>query len=118
MPASPHDVLRQHGLHDLADWAEHLGLAPDYTQVSVYWASVLSAPAMREFAEWPCEGVREFEFEPELPFSDVPAVTVFPFVPAVFMDIPAVLCLNKDKISAPPMCTQTRPHGRFCLFLN
>ena len=58
---------------------------------------------------------REFDFEPELPFGDVPAV--FPFVPAVFVDIPAVLCLHKDKISAPPTCTQTRPHSHFCLVL-
>ena len=54
-PMSPHiDVLRQHRLHDLADWAENPGLAPVYAQVSAYWASVLSAPAMRDFAEWPC----------------------------------------------------------------
>ena len=97
---SPHiDVLRQHGLHDPADWAENPGLAPAYLRASAYWASVLSAPAMREFAEWPIEGAREFEFEPELPFGGVPAV--FPFVPVVFVDIPAVLCLHKDKISVP-----------------
>ena len=32
MPASPspHDVLRQHGLYDLADWAENPGIAPAY----------------------------------------------------------------------------------------
>ena len=66
----------------LADWAENALIAPRYARQSQYWASVLSAPEMREFAEWPMEGARGFEFEPELPFGDVPAV--FPFVPAVF----------------------------------
>ena len=85
MTASPHDVLRQHGLYDLADWAENPGLAPAYARQSAYWASVLSAPAMREFAEWPCPVTSEFQQEPELPFGVAPAV--FAFVPAVFVDI-------------------------------
>ena len=54
-------------------------------------ASVLSLPVIPDFAEWDMNDTREFEFEPELPFGDVPGV--FPFVPAVFVDIPAVLCM-------------------------
>ena len=98
----------------LADWAENILIAPRYARQSQYWASVLWEPEIPEFAEWPMEGVRGFQSEPELPFGDAPAV--FPFVPAVFVDIPAVLCLHKDKISAPPTCTQTRPHGHFACF--
>ena len=71
-----HDVLRQHGLHDLADWAENPALAPQYAAQSAYWASVLSAPAMRDFAEWEMREAREFEFdpapEPELPEPSCP----------------------------------------------
>ena len=111
---SPHiDVLRQHGLYNLADWAENPAIAPAYARQSAHWASVLCAPAMHEFAKWPCPGAREFQPEPEPPFGVAPAV--FPFVPAVFVDIPAVLCLHEDKIPAQPTCTQTRPHGHFCL---
>ena len=101
----------------LADWAENILTAPRYARQSQYWASVLSAPEMREFAEWPMEGARHggFEFEPELPFGDVPAV--FPSVQAVFGEIPAVLCVHKHKTSPPPTCTQARPHGPFCLLL-
>ena len=109
------DVLRAHGLLVLADWAENILIAPRYARQSQYWASVLSAPEIPEFAEWPMEGACGFKFEPELPFGDVPAV--FPFVQAVFGEIPAVLCVHKHKISPPPTCTQARPHGPFCLLL-
>ena len=110
-PDTDADVLRRHGLHVLADWAENILIAPAYARQSQYWASVLSPPVIPDFAEWDMNDAREFEFEPELPFGDVPAV--FPFVPAVFVDIHVVLCLHKDKISAPPTCTQTRRDGHF-----
>ena len=88
MTASPHDVLRQYGLYDLADWAENPGLAPAYARQSAYWASVLSAPAMREFASGhACPVAREFQQEPELPFGVALAVFPLSFVPAVFVDI-------------------------------
>ena len=77
MTTSPHDVLTSYGLCDLANWAENTALAPQYAAQSVYWASVLSAPAMSEFAGWPCPEAREFQPEPELPFGDTPAV--FPY---------------------------------------
>ena len=109
------DVLRRHGLMVLADWAENILIAPRYARQSQYWASVLWPPVIPDFAEWEPRDAREFEFEPELPFGDVPAV--FPFVPAVFVDIPAVLCVHKHKTSAPPTCTQTRPHGNFLVVL-
>jgi hypothetical protein len=76
MTATPHDVLRQHGLYELADWAENPAIAPDYAQQSAYWSSVLSAPAMREFAEWPCPVARGFQPEPELPFGVMRAVVL------------------------------------------
>ena len=76
MTASPHDVLTSYGLYELADWAENPGIAPAYARQSAYWASVLSAPAMREFAEWPCPVAREFQPEPELPFGVVLAVVL------------------------------------------
>ena len=79
-PDTNADVLRRHGLDELADWAENPVLAPAYARQSQYWASVLSAPVIRDFAEWDTNDAREFQFEPELPFGDVPAV--FPFVPA------------------------------------
>ena len=96
----PHiDVLTSYGLYELADWAKNPGLAPAYARQSAYWASVLWPPVIPDFAEWDMGDARGFEFEPELPFGDVPAV--LPFVPAVFLDIPAVLCVHKHKISAP-----------------
>ena len=52
-PETDADVLRRHGLDVLADWAENILIAPRYARQSQYWASVLSAPEMREFAEWP-----------------------------------------------------------------
>ena len=114
-PDTDADVLRRHGLHVLADWAENILIAPAYARQSQYWASVLSPPVIPDFAEWDMRDARGFEFEPELPFGDVPAV--FPFVQAVFGEIPAVLCVHKHKISPPPTCTQARPHGPYCLLL-
>ena len=115
----PHEtnvqLLRRHGLMILADWAENALIAPQYARQSAYWASVLCEPEIPEFAEWPMEGARGLQNEPELPFGDVPAV--FPFVQAVFGEIPAVLCVHKHKTSPPPTCTQARPHGPFCLLL-
>ena len=105
-PDTNADVLRRHGLHVLADWAENILIAPAYVRQSQYWASVLSPPVIPDFAEWDMNDARGFEFEPELPFGDVPAV--FPFVPAVFADIPALLCVHKHKFSAPPACLPTR----------
>ena len=98
-----HDVLRQHSLHDLADWAENLGLAPAYARVSEYWASVLSAPAMRDFAAWPCPEVREFKFEPE-PEPELPEPEL-PVLPAVFVDIRCSWFRNTAKISDPNAAT-------------
>ena len=69
MTATPHDVLRQHSLYELADGAENPVLAPDYTQQSAYWSSVLSTPTMREFTKWPCPVMCGFQPEPELPFG-------------------------------------------------
>ena len=64
-PATNADVLRRHGLTILADWAENALIAPQYARQSAYWASVLCEPEIPEFAEWPMEGARGFEFEAE-----------------------------------------------------
>ena len=99
-------VLRRHGLHELADWAENPVLAPAYARQSAYWLSVLGEPAMRDFQQPEFDPAREFEFDPEadpeLPEADLPVL-----VP-VFGEIPAVVCLNTDRISAPPACFPTR----------
>ena len=62
-PDTNADVLRRHGLTILADWAENALIAPQYARQSAYWASVLCEPEIPEFAEWPMEGARGFEFE-------------------------------------------------------
>ena len=76
------DVLRRHGLTILADWAENALIAPQYARQSAYWASVLCEPEIPEFAEWPMEGARGFEFEAEdeaeLPEADLPFL--FPLI--------------------------------------
>ena len=104
------DVLRAHGLLVLADWAENILIAPRYARQSQYWASVLSAPEIPEFAEWPMEGARGLEFdaedEAELPEADLPLL-----VP-VFGTIPAVVFLNTSTSSAPPACLPTRASRR------
>ena len=60
----------------LADWAENILIAPRYARQSQYWASVLSAPVLPDFAEWEPRDAREFEFdaedEAELPEADLP----------------------------------------------
>ena len=100
------DVLRRHGIVKPACCLCRLCEARRYVTQPAYWASVLCEPEIPEFAEWPMEGARGFQNEPELPFGDAPAV--FPFVPAVFADIPALLCVHKHKFSAPPACLPTR----------
>ena len=66
----------------LADWAENALIAPQYARQSQYWASVLWEPEIPEFAEWPMEGARGFEFEAadeaELPEADLPFL--FPLI--------------------------------------
>ena len=66
----------------LADWAENALIAPQYARQSAYWASVLCEPEIPEFAEWPMEGARGFEFEAEdeaeLPEADLPFL--FPLI--------------------------------------
>ena len=106
------DVLRRHGFLVLADWAENALIAPRYLAQSQYWASVLWEPEIPEFAEWPMEGARGWEFdaedEAELPEADLPLL-----VP-VFGTIPAVVFLNTSTSSAPPACQRepTRECGR------
>ena len=98
--------MRRDGLHVLADWAENIVIAPAYARQSQYWASVLSAPVIPDFAEWEMRDAREFEFEPEaeaeLPEADLPVLR------DIFLDYPAVVCLNTNTISAPPACSPTR----------
>ena len=108
-PDTNADVLRRHGLMVLADWAENILIAPRYAHQSQYWASVLSAPKMREFAEWPMEGAREFEFEAEdeaeLPEADLP------FLFPLFGVAAAVVCRNTAKISPPPVPWEMPPRA-------
>ena len=114
-PQTNADVLRRHGIVKPACCLCRLCEARRYVTQPAYWASVLCEPEIPDFAEWDMDHAREFQNEPELPFGDVPAV--FPFVQAVFGEIPAVLCVHKHKTSPPPTCTQARPHGPFCLLL-
>ena len=78
----------------LADWAENILIAPRYARQSQYWASVLSAPEIPEFAEWPMEDAREFQIEDEdeaeLPEADLPFLfPVFGVAAAVSRSISA-----------------------------
>ena len=114
MPADTDvQVLRRHGLHELADWAENPVLAPDYARQSQYWASVLLAPVYGDFAEWEPRDAREFQFdaedEAELPEADLP------FLFPLFGVAPAVVCLNTATISPLPVPQETRPHGEMRL---
>ena len=81
-PGTDADVLRRHGLHVLADWAENILIAPAYARQSQYWASVLSPPVIPDFAEWDMNDAREFEFEAEdeaeLAEADLPVTVLFP----------------------------------------
>ena len=72
-PETNADVLRRHGFLVLADWAENALITPRYLYQSQYWASMLWEPEIPDFAEWDMDDTREFQYEPELPFSDVPA---------------------------------------------
>ena len=98
-PDTDVQVLRRHGLHELADWAENPVLAPAYARQSQYWLSVLGEPAIPDFEQPEFDPARDFEFDPEadaeLPDADLP------FLFPLFGDIPAVACLDKDRISAP-----------------
>ena len=103
------DVLRRHGLLVLADWAENALIAPRYARQSQFWASVLSEPEIPEFAEWPMEGAREFQFdaedEAELPEADLP------FLFPLFGVAAAVVCRNTPKISPPPVPWEMPPRA-------
>ena len=105
-PDTDADILRRHGLDVLADWSENVLIAPRYTRQAQYWASVLSAPVYRDFAEWEPRDAREFQFdaedEAELPEADLP------FLFPLFGVAAAVVCLNTARISAPPACCPTR----------
>ena len=109
-PDTNADVLRRHGLMILADWAENALIAPQYARQSAYWASVLCEPEIPEFAEWPMEGARGFEFEAEdeaeLPEADLPFL--FPLIGVAA----AVVCVNTKKNYPPPVPWQTRPHAQ------
>ena len=102
MTATPHDVLTSYGLYELADWAENLGLAPAYARVSAYWASVLSAPAMRNFAEWEMREAREFKFEPEPE-------------PGVVLAVVLIHGHGKGQYAAVSSAIKTRIRPRQCL---
>ena len=90
----------------LADWAENALIAPQYARQSAYWASVLCEPEIPEFAEWPMEGARGFEFEAdhdaELPEADLPFL--FPLIGVTA----AVVSLNTQTNYPPPVPWQTR----------
>ena len=106
-PDTDADVLRRHGLHVLADWAENILIAPAYARQSQYWASVLSPPVIPDFAEWGMMDAREFEFEAEdeaeLPDADLPLLT------DIFVDLRHRRFLNTAKNSAPPAPLGMRP---------
>ena len=70
------DVLRRHGLYELADWAENLAIAPYYAQQLAYWSCVLCAPAHGALLEWPCSLACGFCNLAELPFGGMRAVVL------------------------------------------
>ena len=110
-PDTNADVLRRHGLTILADWAENALIAPQYARQSAYWASVLCEPEIPEFAEWPMEGARGFEFEAEdeaeLPEADLPFL--FPLIGVAA----AVLSSIQRRITRRP-CHGKREPTRKC----
>ena len=61
---------------------------------------------MRDFQQPEFDPAREFEFDPEpdpeLPEADLPVLR------DIFVDYPAVVCLNTRTILAPPACLPTR----------
>ena len=93
----------------LADWAENILIAPRYARQSQYWASVLSAPEIPEFAEWPIEGAREFQFNPE-PDPELPEPDL-PFLFPVFGVAAAVSRRNTTKIPPPPVPWEMPPRA-------
>ena len=104
-PDTNADVLRRHGLMILADWAENAFIAPRYARQSQYWASVLWEPAIPEFAEWPMEGARGFEFDIDNDADDAKADV--PLLVPVLPATSAVVSLNTKKNYPPPMPWQT-----------
>ena len=110
-PDTNADVLRRHGLTILADWAENALIAPQYARQSAYWASVLCEPEIPEFAEWPMEGARGFEFEAEdeaeLPEADLPFL--FPLIGVV-----AAVLLSIQRRITRRRCHGKRGHMRNC----
>ena len=105
-PDTNADVLRAHGLLVLADWAENILIAPRYARQSQYWASVLSAPEIPEFAEWPMEGARGLDFDMDDDADEDEADV--PLLVPVFPATPAVVSLNTKKNYPPPVPWQTR----------
>ena len=91
----------------LADWAENIVIAPAYARQSQYWALVLSAPVIPDFAEWEPRDAREFKFEAEaeaeLPEADLPVL------PAVFANISCSRFLNTAQNSPSPVPQEMRP---------
>ena len=114
MPADTNvQVLRRHGLHVLADWAENIANAPAYARQSQYRASVLTAPVIPDFAEWEMRDAREFEFEAELPFGDAPAV--FPYYRRYLWTCAAVGSVIQPRFRTrtwPPKRSHMRKCGR------
>ena len=83
----------------LADWAENALIAPQYARQSAYWASVLCEPEIPEFAEWPMEGARGFEFDIDDDADDAEADV--PLLVPVLPATPAVVSLNTCKEELP-----------------
>ena len=108
-PDTDADVLRRHGLHMLANWAENILIAPAYARQSQYWASVLSAPVYRDFAEWEPRHAREFQFDPE-PDPELPEPDL-PFLFPVFGVAAAVSRRNTTKIPPPPVPLEMPPRA-------
>ena len=105
-PHTNSEVLRRHGLLVLADWAENILIAPRYARQSQYWASVLSAPEIPEFAEWPMEGAHRLNFDMDDDADEDEADV--PLLVPVFPATPAVVSLNTKKNYPPPVPWQTR----------
>ena len=63
----------------LVDWAENALIAPQYARQSAYWASVFCEPEIPEFAEWPMEDARGFEFDIDDDADDAEADLPFLF---------------------------------------
>ena len=105
------DVLRRHGIVKPACCLCRLCEARRYVTQPAYWASVLCEPEIPEFAEWPMEGARGFEFEAEdeaeLPEADLPFL--FPLIGVAA----AVLSSIQRRITRR-RCHGKRGHMRNC----